>query len=190
MSHLILIRHSLSHQQPGISAHEWGLTDEGRQRCGTLAAQILSYNVRFVFSSFEPKAIQTAEAVVSALSLPNSQIIDGLEETHRATSPYYKNVGDFQAAVIDAMHHPDKVLFGEEAFGAARERFDETLARLMEKHPDETIAAVSHGTVMSLWLAPLLNRPVEEVWQAMGMPAYAVIDWPDKRVIHFQETLA
>jgi broad specificity phosphatase PhoE len=189
MSYLILIRHSISQQRPGVSAHEWALSDEGRLRCATLAAHLVSYRVGRIVSSHEPKAIQTAVALAQAFNGFDNQIIAGLEETHRSTSPYYKNVGDFQAAVISAMHRPDEVVFGEEAFEAARLRFDQTLSQLMEKYADETVAAVSHGTVMSLWLAPLLNRPVEDVWQAMGMPAYAVIEWPTKHVIHFQETV-
>jgi broad specificity phosphatase PhoE len=190
MSHLILIRHSISEQRPGVSTHEWSLSDEGRARCEALAVQLQPYGVKSIYSSYEPKAIQTAQAVINAINGFDSQIIDGLEETHRSTSPYYKSVGDFQAAVIAAMHRPDEVVFGEEAFEVARLRFDQTLYHLMAKHPNETVAAVSHGTVMSLWLAPLLHRPVEEVWQAMGMPAYAVIEWPTKHVIHFQETVA
>jgi broad specificity phosphatase PhoE len=189
MSYLILIRHSNSQQQPGVSTHEWALSDEGRARCEALAAQIRPYDVKAIFSSHEPKAIQTAEALVRAFDEFDSQIIDGLEETHRATSPYYKNVGDFQAAIIAAMQRPHEVVFGEEAFEEARLRLDRTLDTLMEKHPDETVAAVSHGTIMALWLAPLLNRSVEDVWQAMGMPAYAVIEWPTKHVIHFQENV-
>lgn len=190
MAYLILIRHSISHQQPDVSVHEWSLSDEGRQLCEALAAQLEPYHVNFVYSSCEPKAAQTAAALVTVLNGFDNQIIDGLEETHRATSPYYKSGGDFRAAVIAAMHRPDEVVFGEEAFGAARLRLDQTLHAVMEKHSHETVAAVSHGTVMALWLAPLLNRPVEEVWLAMGMPAYAVIEWPEKRIVHFQENIA
>jgi broad specificity phosphatase PhoE len=190
MAYLILIRHSISRQVPDLSAHKWSLSEEGIRLCETLATQIQPYDVKFVCSSYEPKAVQTAQEIAKVLHRFDSQIIEGLEETHRETAPYYKNVGDFQAAVISAMHRPDEVVFGEEAFEAARLRFDQALHDLMEKHADETVAAVSHGTVMSLWLGPLLKRPVQEVWQAMGMPAYVVIEWPEKRIIHFQETLA
>lgn len=190
MAYLILIRHSICQQQPNVSTHEWALSSEGLVLCETLAAQIRPYNVKFVFSSREPKAIQTAKEIVKAFNGFDSQIIDGLEETHRTTAPYYKNVGDFQAAVIAGMQRLDDVVFGEEAFAAARWRLDQTLHDVMEKHPDEAVAVVSHGTVMALWLASLLHRPVQDIWQAMGMPAYAVIEWPEKRIIHFQETLA
>jgi len=189
MAHLILIRHSISQQQLDVSTHEGALSEEGLQLCEILAAQIRPYDVKFVLSSYEPKAIQTAEALVKAFKGFNSQIIDGLEKTHRTTAPYSKNVGDFHAAVIAAMHRPNEIIFGEEAFATARLRFDQTLHDVMEQHPDEGVAVVSHGTVMALWLAPLLNRPVQDIWQAVGMPAYAVIEWTEKRIIHFQETL-
>ncbi|NJR12490.1 histidine phosphatase family protein [bacterium] len=73
------------------------------------------------------------------------------------------------------------LLFGEETFTAAQTRLDATLHDVMARHPHETIAAVSHGTVMALWLAPLMQQPAEHIWQALGMPAYAVIDWPQNR---------
>jgi broad specificity phosphatase PhoE len=191
MSHLILIRHSISHQQPDVSAHEWRLTAEGIARCSLLAEHLKSYSPAVLYSSTEKKAVLTASSLAEHLmSHADAAAVNGLEETHRKTAPYYKNVGDFQAAVIAAMQYPDEILFGEESFTDARQRFDQTLHDLMNRHPDETVAAVSHGTVMSLWLAPLLQRPVEDIWQAMGMPAYVIIEWPSKRVIHFQETLA
>jgi len=190
MSHLILIRHSVSRQQPGVSAHEWTLTDEGVARCSLLATQIQPYHVAHFASSPEPKAHLTARHTSQILNVSSSEIIPDLQEQKRETAPYYKNVEEFQSAIITAMHQPDEVLFGEESFTDARLRLDRALGVLMAAHPDQTVAAVSHGTVMSLWLAPLLSRPVEEVWRAMGMPAYAVIDWPQKRVIHFQETIA
>ena len=82
MSHLILIRHSISEQRPGVSTHEWSLSDEGLARCEALAMQLQPYGVKSVYSSYEPKAIQTAQAVVKANNGFDSQIIDGLEETH------------------------------------------------------------------------------------------------------------
>lgn len=190
MTYLILIRHSVSQQQPDVSAHQWTLTTEGIERCSLLAAQIQPYQVGRMVSSPEPKAMLTAEYTARTLNVSHHSVIADLQEQKRETAHYYKSVSDFQAAVINAMHHPDEVVFGEESFTDARLRLDRALHTLMESSPDETVAAVSHGTIMSLWLAPLLNRPVEEVWRAMGMPAYAVIDWTDKRVVHFQETLS
>lgn len=190
MSHLILIRHSITKPQPDVSYDHWTLTSEGISRCAALSERIRDYHPAAIYSSEEQKAILTASTLAKHLmsSISVTPIV-GLEETHRHTAPYYKNGDDFRAAVIAAMHQPDEVLFGEEAFAAAHQRFETTLQTLMARHPDETVAAVSHGTVMSLWLAPLLQRPVEEVWKSMGMPAYAIIEWPQKHVIHFQETL-
>ncbi len=189
MSYLILIRHSISHQTPAVSSHEWTLTPEGVERCGRLAEHLAPYQVTRIVASPEPKARLTAENTAQILHLPAPEIVPDLQEQKRVTSRYYNSVGDFEAAVIAAMQRPDEVLFGEESFTAARNRLDHALHHLMECYPDDTVAAVSHGTVMALWLAPLLHRPVEEVWRALGMPAYAVIDWPQKRIIHLQETL-
>ncbi len=186
---LILIRHSISRQQPGVSAHEWELTDEGKTRCEQLAEQLREYAIQHIFSSDEPKAHLTAALVAEKLGLPAVEIQTGLRETQRATAPYFEAVADFQAAIQRAMHEPEKLLFGEETFADAQNRFVETIEQIITQHPDTTIAATTHGTIMSLYLAQVTGRDVFEIWHSLKMPAYAVLTLPEVRFVKLVESV-
>ncbi|NJR12489.1 histidine phosphatase family protein [bacterium] len=98
MSHLILIRHSLSHQQPAVSSHDWTLTPAGIERCEHLAAHIQPYSITGFYSSAEPKARLTAEHTARALNVTHMEILPALHEQKRDTAPYYQNVGGFSGS--------------------------------------------------------------------------------------------
>lgn len=113
MLHLILIRHSISQQQPGVSAHEWVLTDEGKQCCEQLAEHLREYTIQYIVSSGEPKAHLTAELVAQHLHLPAVEKHTGLHETEHKTAPFYESAADFRAALHKAILEPEKLRFVE-----------------------------------------------------------------------------
>ncbi len=176
MTHLILVRHSISQPEPGVSPHQWALTDEGRARCAALAQQLLPYRVACIASSDEQKAVATARLLAAHLQLTSPLTIEpDFGETRRSTAPYFDNPDAFRAAIQAAMNDPGQVVFGEEAFADARTRFVSALQRLMEAHFGETIAVVTHGTIMSLMLGHFAGVDTFETWQALQMPAYALL---------------
>jgi broad specificity phosphatase PhoE len=73
------------------------------------------------------------------------------------------------------MAEPDKLLFGEETFTAAQERFSQQIDILLEQYSTETLAVVTHGTVLSLYLAHVSEQDVVALWNSLDMPAYAEI---------------
>ena len=176
MTHLILVRHSISQPQPGISAHLWTLTEEGRERCATLAARLRPYHIARLASSDEPKAIVTAQLLAAHLEILSPVIVEpDFRETRRDTAPYFDSEGEFHAAVHAAMNNPDEVVFGEESFNAARRRITLALGQVMNAHRSETLAVVTHGTIMSLLLGHVSERNTFEMWRGLGMPAFAVL---------------
>ena len=181
MTHLILIRHSQTQQQKDVNAHQWQLTDTGRERCQILAEQLRPYGIDRIFTSEEPKAQLTGQLVADVLHVPCETASD-LHETKRETVGYFEHITDFQAAVEAAMLAPDKLLFGEESFTAARKRLANQIDTLLQQYPDETLAVVSHGTILALYLAQLSGNGAVGIWQSLAMPAYAVIDLPQKTV--------
>jgi broad specificity phosphatase PhoE len=174
MRQLILIRHSTVELQTNVNSHEWQLNAEGRKRCELLAEELRSYGIDRVITSEEAKATLTGQLVADVLEIP-CESAPNLHETKRETVGYFENVNDFRASVQAAMAEPDKLLFGEETFTDARERFSKQLDTLLEQYPDETLAVVSHGTVMALYLAHISEQDVVSLWNALDMPAYAVI---------------
>lgn len=185
MHHLILIRHSITKQQLTVSSHEWTLTDEGCARCKILAEQLRPYHVERMFSSPETRARLTATLTAAELHLPAPEVLDGVEETHRATAPFTATIEAFQAAIRAAMQQPEALLFGEETFGAALRRFTRAINGLLEAYPGQTLAVVTHGTILALYLAQVSGQDTFELWQGLEMPAYVVLSLPEIKLAQF-----
>ena len=174
---LILVRHSISRQDPTVSAHQWTLTEEGLARCELLARHLQAHQPSVIVSSEEPKAVQTAQAVADRLRLPHHTEHD-LHE-HRRTSAPYGTQAEFEARIRRLLEHPDQLVFGDETGGAACDRFQAAIEKLLAHHPQQTLAAVTHGTVMTLFLARVAGVDAFSFWQKLGMPAYVVLSLPD-----------
>jgi broad specificity phosphatase PhoE len=188
MVHLILIRHSQTQQQKDVNSHQWQLTDTGREHCQILAEQLRPYAISRIFTSEEPKAYLTGQLVADVLNVPCESSPD-LHETKRETVGYFEHIADFEVAVEAAMLEPDKLLFGEETFTDARKRLSNQVDTLLQQYPDETLAIVSHGTVLAIYLAHLSGNGAIGIWRSLDMPAYAVINLPEKTISKIVTTI-
>jgi len=182
MPNLILVRHSISRQQPGVSAHEWDLTDEGRARCQVLAERLKNFQLEVIVTSPEPKAEQTAKALATQLGLPLETEAD-LQEHRRATATFFADEAEFRAKIHELLTKPDELIFGEETGTAAYQRFRAAIEAILARHPAKTVAAVTHGTVMSLFVAQVAKIDPITFWQNLGMPAYVVLTLPDYQIL-------
>src|SRR5262245_45368785 len=130
MQHLILIRHANSQPVAGRSPHRWVLSDEGRHKCTLLTERLRPYNIAHLYTSDEPKSLQTAGQIAFYLGRLPTTLDDQLRETHRETAPFYEDIPAFHKAIQAAMNHPQQLLYGEETFEAARMRFTNVVNRI------------------------------------------------------------
>ena len=88
------------------------LGEVGRRRSVLLATRLKEFKPAVIWSSTEPKAIETAQIVASEFSVP-VEIADGLEEHHRDNVPFLsKEV--FEEAVERFFRCPDRLVLGTE----------------------------------------------------------------------------
>jgi broad specificity phosphatase PhoE len=189
MPNLILVRHSISRQQPGVSAHEWDLTDEGCARCLILAERLKKFQPEIIVTSPEPKAHQTAKAIADELSKPLEIEVD-LQEHRRATATYFADEAEFRAKVHELLTRPDELIFGEETGTAAYQRFWAVIQSILVRHPAKNVIAVTHGTVMSLFVAQVAKIDPINFWQNLGMPAYVVLSLLDFQIVEIENSIA
>lgn len=176
MTTIILIRHAPVAMNKDRTASQWHLAPESRSACEKLAEQIRHYQPKHIYTSTEQKAIQTGQFIADKLKIETS-ISPHFHETERQSAYFYDNQANFRADVHEAMISPDKIVFGDEAFDAARERFKQQVQLLAEQKAHKTFAVVSHGRVLSMFLGELLNEPPVAIWEKLQMPAYAVLSW-------------
>ncbi len=180
---LMLIRHSQTKVEPDISSHEWELSVEGQRRCRHFVPTLAQFQPTRLISSQERKAIHTAEIVADALNLPCNSF-PGLGETARATAPWYDDVASFQSAVQKLLQNQTKIVFGEESGVDALRRFDQAITRLLALYPNDRLGVVTHGTVMSLFVAKYNEIQISEFWESLTMPAAIALSLPDFNIIH------
>jgi broad specificity phosphatase PhoE len=160
---LLLVRHSLPELDPSVPAEEWSLSEEGRRRCGPLAERLAACRPEVLLSSTEPKARETAELVVPALGL-DVEFSEGLRETARRTVPWLERE-ELERGIRELFERPDEVVYGEETATAALARFEAAV----EGRP-EPVVVVTHGTVLSLYVAAKTGRDPFELWRSLELP--------------------
>ncbi len=174
---LVLVKHALPVQDPDVPASRWTLSDEGRGRCVALADHLARFGPSTVHTSAEPKAAETARLVARRLGV-NTRVQEGLEEHHRDDAPFFHDPDDFDEAVRCLFTAPDELVYGSETANEALARFEQALLFAVEQEPGSDTVVVTHGTVITLFLARHASVDPMETWRLLGLPSCAVLALP------------
>lgn len=173
MSHFILIRHSNSRIQTERPANRWRLSNLGKERARGLSPILAQFEPTTLFSSDEPKAIETATIAAKALNLTNV-IVAGLHE-HERPNVGWTDKEQFDFQVSEFFVRQDELVFGEETADQARSRIKNAVRNLLMHRSEDTVAAVSHGTVITLFVSSWNKVDPYQFWQSLEMPSVVVM---------------
>jgi len=187
MNKLILVKHSLPEILPDIPASEWHLSAEGRKRCQVLGDNLARHDPDLIFSSQEPKAEETAQIIAQQLGKPLF-IIPGLHEHERKTVRF-TNEDQFIASVKKFFELPDAPVFGEETATQSLNRFSSATDELISQNRDQNLVVVSHGTVITLFVANNCGIEPFPFWSRLDLPSFVVLSTPDLEVLSITQTL-
>lgn len=170
MASLYLIRHAHT-KMLGDAAEHWPLSEEGQREADILARQSFWREVELIFSSPEPKALQTAKPAANCWSIP-VQTADCLREVHR---PHL--IPDYENTIARFFSNPGTSIEGLEPADQAADRITRCIKGLPTEHPGKTLTIISHGLVTALFLARLEDRwPTAAEWRAIPFAGLSVID--------------
>jgi broad specificity phosphatase PhoE len=178
---LYLIRHAQT-RPTALPVETWPLSDLGLLQAPRLAEQPFWQDVHIICTSVEPKAIQTAQIVAERHDLPVEPNFD-LRELRRPGDP----VGDYESVVRQVLENPTRSVNGWEPAGEAQTRIMTAVERLLMLHENKTLAVVSHGLVLTLYLAYLTDtQPTLDLWRGLSFASATLVD-PDARQVlaHF-----
>ncbi len=178
---LVLVKHSLPEIDPAVPSREWRLSEEGQVRSRILAEKLGPYNLDMIFSSNEPKAIETANISAHRLNVP-VEVIEGLQE-HERRSVGFLEKECFEQSISRFYAQPAELVFGEETADTAYRRFSKSVDGLLERFPQEDLALITHGTVLSLYVSRITRQDPFAMWKQLGLPSYVVLSRPDFNVI-------
>jgi broad specificity phosphatase PhoE len=178
VTRLYLVRHSAVTVRPERPAPQWHLSPEGRAAADRLAEQPYWAGMRGLHTSPEPKAVATAQRIAARHGLP-LRIERDLREVERRVwvdSGYREQVRRYLAA---------EQIDGWEPRDAARDRVRACIDALAGRHAGLEAGIVSHGLVLTLYLAGLLSldgAAAYELWGRIRFPDMAVVDAEARRV--------
>ncbi len=181
MSLLILARHANPEIIDGVHSTRWRLSAEGIVNARKMAKDLVQYAPCQIMSSEERKAQETAE-IIAEVTGGAVKTVAGLQEQERSVWPLMSQQA-FRARVTEIFRQPTKALYGPESAAAAKTRFVKTVEQLVHRQKDGNLMIVSHGTVMSLFVAAFNMISAEDFWKALGLPAYVVLSLPDFELI-------
>jgi len=169
MSRIILVRHGDS-VIPGPGTEDEytrPLTPKGFAQAEALISKLTHFAPTAIYSSPYLRAIQTVLPFADHQGLP-IQPIENFREHRMAAGPidHWRDV--LQTQWADWHHVPE----GGESFQATQDRGWQTVHRLAETHPGETILLAGHGTIISLVLHQV--DPIVDLDYHLAMPNPAI----------------
>jgi len=179
---ILLAKHSQPVIDPTTSPTTWKLSTPGRRRALALAASLEGRGPSKVFSSPEPKALETAEIVATVLRL-DVEVIDDLREHARPALPFADTREAFERAIGDAFARPGETLFGGESVDLARVRFAAAVERLLTSPRAGTRLLVTHGTVLAAFAAHVAGLDPAPLWRRLDLPSWIALDLDARTIV-------
>ena len=190
MTKVILVRHGQTvwnHEFKYQGHSDIALTEAGLQQAELAAKRLTNENITAVYASDLCRALRTAEAIAGKFNLSVTSL-PGLREikfgewegmTYEGIYARWPGIMDQMFTCADEMKIP-----GGETFRELQTRAVGAVKDLIQKHPDETIAVVTHGGTIRTILCAALNMHLNYVWNIkQDNTAVNMIEYYEERVI-------
>lgn len=173
MQRVLLVRHAEPHIDIERPAAEWALTPRGVASAQRLAAVLMASAPTRIVASPERKAVETARILGGALAIPVDRD-DRLSEQGAEAGQFLTDYAEFRALVRSHFDHPDEVVMRQESSHAAGQRFDDVVRAQLAS--GDHLVIVSHGRIMSSWLAAVTGASAWQVWSELRLPDLLEVD--------------
>jgi broad specificity phosphatase PhoE len=182
MPYLYLIRHPRTHVDPTRPPHEWQLSEQGRAQVKALAAASFWQQVTGLYSSDQPKAMGAAGTIGAQHQIPVGSLA-GLAEVSRGHEVYH-SAGDYDKILGQFFAFPDHAIAGWERGTDALRRFANSVNYIINQHPNQSIALLSHGTILTLYTAMLDQHPPTLArWRSISFATVAAVEIESQHLV-------
>ncbi len=168
----ILIRHGQTEWNRGAERFrgraDLPLNETGHTQAQKIAARLAKENIAAIYSSPLQRALQTVKPLADELHLAVQQHSGLLDIDFGALEGMTVDEARvaFPTVIEKWLAAPGHVKFPKgEAFKAMRTRIIAMLDELVEKHPGETIALVTHKVVCGATLCVVLGMDADALWR-------------------------
>jgi broad specificity phosphatase PhoE len=177
---LVLVKHALPVPEPAVAPKYWRLGLEGEHQSRRLASRLLAYAPLRLVASREPKALMTGQLVAAELGLKLSAVA-GLEEFDRPPLPLMPQA-EHERIVAPIFGDLHTRVLGAESGRDALTRFSAAVETELAQTDAPNLVAITHGTVISLFVAAHNDIDGFELWKQLTCPSFVVLDVPSLSV--------
>jgi 2,3-bisphosphoglycerate-dependent phosphoglycerate mutase len=162
-SKIIFIRHEETQKDSNINASKWVLSEIGHEQASKLANKRNLQNIDVIYTSSEIKTVQTIKPLADKLNIPINQVAD-FDEVRRGAK--FLTTEEFEREKFKQLEELDYPAFGGETANQALLRFEKALEKITSENKNKTIVVVSHGTILNLYFAKILDdfESIKERW--------------------------
>jgi broad specificity phosphatase PhoE len=183
---LVLVRHgeSVGNFENRLQGQEdYDLTDLGREQALATGAKLTAMSCTALYTSPLLRTMNTARSISDALGVEPVQLPEVAEyhfgelsgATYAEIRSHFEKLGIPQTASPNERVYP-----GEEGRDNFYRRVTESIWRIMDDHPGETVAVVSHGGPIALFTQVVLGLPYKRPMPfGVNNCSLNVIDAPD-----------
>ncbi len=172
---IIFLRHADTKKDPSVNAALWQLSDDGKKQATEVAENVEINSVDIIYTSKEPKTLLTIEPL-------NEKILKEV-----ISSPSFNEVKRGDKFLSDEDFKKEKALqltdlsykaFNGESGIEALQRFKDGISKTIEENKGKTILIVSHGTILNIYFADILNinENIIERWKKTDFCAYGITE--------------
>lgn len=190
MTKVFLIRHGETtwNKELKYQGHtDVPLSDEGIRQANLVAARLAGEKLSAVYASDLCRAFITAETIAARHNLP----VTALSELREVQFGDWEGLtyeginARWPEEYVQLFHRTDEVRIpGGETFREVKERAAGAVARLVDQHPDEAIAIVSHGGTIRTIICAALDIHLNHVWDLrQDNTAVNVLEYYHQRTI-------
>ncbi len=175
MTKIIFLRHAETEKDPSINPKLWGLSKEGEDNAKKLLKVPELMEVDKIYSSSEKKAFLTVKPIADTL-LKEVEQFSFFDEVKRGDKFLSKE--DFEKEKLLQLEDIDYHAFDGESGREALSRFKEGVRKIEKECEGETVIIATHGTVLNLYFADILNAQSEifQRWEKTGFCSYGIIE--------------
>ena len=147
-----------------------------------MALKLSSHKPDIVFSSTEPKAVETGDIIARELGTRN-QVIPDLHEHEGRRAGCWVSEPEFRARLFRFFSNSSTLVFGTETADGAHDRFTLAIGGIAAKVSSGCAVVVSHGTVISLFSARANGLDPNEVWGRLTSPGFIRMRIPEFEIL-------
>ncbi len=172
---IIFLRHADTQKDPSVNASLWGLSEEGEKQAEKVSTLPIMNAVDVIYVSAEKKTTLTVKLLADRLG-KEIYPLSLFDEVKRGDKFLTKE--EFEAEKVKQLMDLEYHAFGGESGKEALARFKASIAQILKENKDKAILIVTHGTILNIYFADLLNvyKQLPERWEKTVFCAHGIVE--------------